>query len=70
MVVNRPIVTGGPGNGDGSGGWGDKGQNSHGHGGWEARGRETFDDWHRRAHDEAAPSKPDDPAPPTSTGVA
>ena len=22
MVVNRPIVTGGPGNGDGSGGWG------------------------------------------------
>ena len=21
-VVNRPIVTGGPGNGDGSGGWG------------------------------------------------
>ena len=36
--------SGGPGRGGWGGGW-------HG-GAWESRGREAFDEWHRRAHEE------------------
>lgn len=58
----------GPGDWGGPGGWG--GPSGHGHGGdgdgrspWEAKARETFDDWHHTAHASAPePAAPADPA--------
>jgi hypothetical protein len=44
-----PGGTGGPG---GPGGWGP------GRGWWETRGREGFEDWHRRAHESGSSNEP------------
>ena len=57
----------GPGWG-GSGWYGyDKGHEGAGRSPWEARAHETFDDWHRRAHDGAPEAGPDDRTTPTGT---
>src|SRR4051794_19427997 len=45
------------------GGWGDGSRPGSGRSGWESRAHETFDDWHRRAHEPASP-------PPTPTDRA
>ncbi len=47
----------------GRGGWGGPGgygpgDGTSGRSQWEARAHETFDDWHRRAHDPASPPAP------------
>ena len=60
---------GGPG-GHGRGGWGGPGgpdghtaDGSQGRSPWESRAHETFDDWHRAAHNPAPePTAPADPA--------
>ncbi|HEY8239323.1 MAG TPA: hypothetical protein VIF63_07790 [Candidatus Limnocylindrales bacterium] len=71
----RAIVFGrGPG---GRGGWdrGSWGPGGSGHSKWEGHARETFEDWHRRAHDPsdpgtAMPTASSPPTTPTPTGIA
>lgn len=63
----------GPGRRGGWGGHGYYGQGDQGFGTgadgqarspWESRAHDTFDDWHRRAHDAPTGSQVDAPAPP------
>ena len=74
-LVRAIFWRGGPGRrgGWGPGGYGGYGYgkgpdgSGHGHGPWESRANEAFDEWHRRAHGEAAPPEPTDPTRPTGT---
>ena len=63
-LIRAIFWRGGPGRSGGwGGGWGD------GHGPdrsrWESRAHDTFDDWHRRAHDPS--TRPAEPVPPGPT---
>jgi hypothetical protein len=57
----------------GRGGWGygpygpgyGKGQDAQGHSPWESRAHDTFDDWHRQAHDAPSAGPSDGPTSPT-----
>jgi hypothetical protein len=55
----------------GPGGWGGygygKGTDGSGYGPWASHANQSFDEWHRRAHGEAAPPEPGDPTKPTGT---
>ena len=67
-LIRAIFWRGGPGRrgGWGPGGWG--GYNGSGNGpGWETRGSQSFDEWHRRAHGETLPVDPNDPTRPTGT---
>ncbi len=67
-LIRAIFWRGGPGRrgGWGPGGWG--GYDGSGKGpGWETRGSQSFDEWHRRAHGETLPADPNDATRPTGT---
>ncbi len=66
-LIRAIFWRGGPGRrgGWGSGGWGYDGYSKGP--GWETRGSQSFDEWHRRAHGETPPGDPHDPTRPTGT---
>ena len=74
-LIRAIVWRGGPGR---RGGWGGPGSYGWGYGPgagtdgdrggrspWESRAHDTFDTWHRQAHDAPAASRVDAPAPPT-----
>jgi len=77
-LIRAIVWRGAPGRhgGWGRGGWGGPGGHGYGYGHgpetgpqadrspWDARAHETFDDWHRRAHDPSTTPAPTDPAGP------
>jgi hypothetical protein len=63
-LIRAILWRGGPHrHGWGRDGWGEPGTPGRNRSPWEARGRDAFDAWHRRAHD-------DQPQPPTPTDPA
>jgi len=72
-LIRAIVWRGGPGR---HGGWGRGGWSGPGGPGgpgsdrspWEVRAHETFDDWHRRAHDPSLPTDPTASAGPPSGG--
>ena len=76
-LIRAIVWRGGPGRrggwgGPGSYGWGygpgagtDTDGDRAGRSPWESRAHDTFDTWHRQAHDAPAASRVDAPAPPT-----
>ena len=62
-LIRAIFWRGGPGR---RGGWGGSG-GGNSRGGWEGRAHDTFEDWHRQAHGEAASPGPNDQARPTGT---
>lgn len=66
-LIRAILWRGGPHrHGWGRDGWSEPGTPGRSHSPWEARGREAFDAWHRRAHDD----QPRPPTPPTPTDPA
>jgi len=50
------------------GGWGGPGWDGHDGSPWQTRAHDTFDDWHRQAHDATSGGSPATPRPPTGPG--
>ncbi len=55
-LIRAILWRGGPGR---RGGWGGPGWHGHDGSRWETRAHDTFDDWHRRAHDGTSGREPD-----------